>query len=267
MLFQVKVVSQADYDAHIAELRAAGNTGLLGTQYGKQDNVSAVGRREHRRVHRPAGTEGTSDDIDTGTAHAAAARRSGGGSAGGSQVARKGNIIVEYLTTTDHKKIGYLYLITSFIYFLIGGVLALIIRAQLAAPGPARRRDAGDLQPDLHDARHDHAADVRDAALRGVRERADAAADRRARRRVPAAQRVRVLAVLLRQPRRRVRVLHPGRRGQLRLDGLLAALERGVLAGPRRHAVGVRPRPLRASARSSARSTSSPRSSRCARPA
>ena len=55
--------------------------------------------------------------------------------AGGSQVARKGNIVVEYLTTTDHKKIGFLYLITSFVYFLIGGVLALIIRAQLAAPG------------------------------------------------------------------------------------------------------------------------------------
>jgi cytochrome c oxidase subunit 1 len=54
---------------------------------------------------------------------------------GGSQVERKGNLIVEYLTTTDHKKIGYLYLTTSFIYFLIGGVLALIIRAQLAAPG------------------------------------------------------------------------------------------------------------------------------------
>jgi cytochrome c oxidase subunit 1 len=54
---------------------------------------------------------------------------------GGSQVARKGNLVVEYLTTTDHKKIGYLYLVTSFIYFLIGGVLALIIRAQLAAPG------------------------------------------------------------------------------------------------------------------------------------
>ncbi|MBW4043128.1 MAG: cytochrome ubiquinol oxidase subunit I, partial [Acidobacteria bacterium] len=54
---------------------------------------------------------------------------------GGSQVARKGNLIVEYLTTTDHKKIGYLYLVTSFVYFLIGGVLALIIRAQLFEPG------------------------------------------------------------------------------------------------------------------------------------
>ena len=47
----------------------------------------------------------------------------------------KGQIIVDWLTTTDHKKIGYLYLITSFIYFLIGGVMALVIRAQLALPG------------------------------------------------------------------------------------------------------------------------------------
>ena len=50
-------------------------------------------------------------------------------------VARKGNVFVDWLTTTDHKKIGYLYLITSFAYFLIGGVMALVIRAQLFAPG------------------------------------------------------------------------------------------------------------------------------------
>jgi cytochrome c oxidase subunit I len=47
----------------------------------------------------------------------------------------KGNVVVSWLTTTDHKTIGYLYLITSFIYFLMGGVMALIIRAQLFAPG------------------------------------------------------------------------------------------------------------------------------------
>ena len=50
-------------------------------------------------------------------------------------VARKGNVFVDWITTTDHKKIGYLYLITSFLYFLIGGVMALVIRAQLFAPG------------------------------------------------------------------------------------------------------------------------------------
>ena len=50
-------------------------------------------------------------------------------------VARSGNVFVEWITTTDHKKVGYLYLITSFIYFLLGGVMALVIRAQLFAPG------------------------------------------------------------------------------------------------------------------------------------
>ena len=47
----------------------------------------------------------------------------------------KGRIIVDWLTTTDHKKIGYLYLITSILYFVIAGIMALVIRAQLAAPG------------------------------------------------------------------------------------------------------------------------------------
>ncbi|TPW76367.1 aa3-type cytochrome oxidase subunit I [Schumannella soli] len=48
---------------------------------------------------------------------------------------RKGNVIVKWLTTTDHKTIGYLYLITSFLFFLIGGVMALVIRAELFTPG------------------------------------------------------------------------------------------------------------------------------------
>ncbi|CAN5495075.1 cytochrome c oxidase subunit I [soil metagenome] len=54
---------------------------------------------------------------------------------GGGGVERKGNVVVRWITTTDHKTIGYLYLITSFIYFCIGGVLALIIRAELFTPG------------------------------------------------------------------------------------------------------------------------------------
>ena len=48
---------------------------------------------------------------------------------------RKGNVLVDWITTTDHKKIGYMYLITSFLYFCIGGVMALMIRAQLWSPG------------------------------------------------------------------------------------------------------------------------------------
>jgi cytochrome c oxidase subunit 1 len=52
-------------------------------------------------------------------------------------VGRKGSVIVSWMTSTDHKTIGYLYLITSFLYFCLGGVMALVIRAQLFAPGLA----------------------------------------------------------------------------------------------------------------------------------
>ncbi|MDQ3933845.1 MAG: cytochrome c oxidase subunit I [Actinomycetota bacterium] len=37
-----------------------------------------------------------------------------------------------WLTTTDHKKIGILYLVTTFVFFLLGGVEALLMRLQLS---------------------------------------------------------------------------------------------------------------------------------------
>jgi cytochrome c oxidase subunit 1 len=46
-----------------------------------------------------------------------------------------GHLVVDWLTTTDHKKIGHLYLITSFGFFLAGGLMALLMRAELARPG------------------------------------------------------------------------------------------------------------------------------------
>ncbi|KUL71271.1 hypothetical protein ADL34_25550 [Streptomyces sp. NRRL WC-3605] len=45
-----------------------------------------------------------------------------------------GRAIVDWLTTTDHKRIGTLYLATSFVFFLIGGAFALVMRAELARP-------------------------------------------------------------------------------------------------------------------------------------
>ena len=39
-----------------------------------------------------------------------------------------------WITTTDHKKIGTLYLFTALFFFLVGGLEAEIIRAQLGAP-------------------------------------------------------------------------------------------------------------------------------------
>ncbi|MFG2430656.1 cbb3-type cytochrome c oxidase subunit I, partial [Streptomyces sp. NPDC048590] len=46
-----------------------------------------------------------------------------------------GNVVIRWLTTTDHKTIGTLYLSTSFAFFLVGGILALVMRAELARPG------------------------------------------------------------------------------------------------------------------------------------
>src|SRR5947209_5296092 len=43
--------------------------------------------------------------------------------------------LYEWLTTTDHKKIGILYVANSFLFFFIGGILALGVRAELAQPG------------------------------------------------------------------------------------------------------------------------------------
>src|SRR5947209_7914220 len=39
-----------------------------------------------------------------------------------------------WMTTVDHKRIGILYGVTSFTFFLVGGSEALLIRAQLARP-------------------------------------------------------------------------------------------------------------------------------------
>jgi cytochrome c oxidase subunit 1 len=46
----------------------------------------------------------------------------------------RGSILAEWLSSTDHKIIGHLYLITSFGFFLIGGLMALIMRTQLFEP-------------------------------------------------------------------------------------------------------------------------------------
>ena len=47
----------------------------------------------------------------------------------------RGRTAVKWLTSTDHKTIGYLYLITSFVWFILAGVMALVIRAELWEPG------------------------------------------------------------------------------------------------------------------------------------
>ncbi|CAN5833198.1 cytochrome c oxidase subunit I [soil metagenome] len=46
-----------------------------------------------------------------------------------------GQLAAKVMSTTDHKVIGNLYFVTSFAFFLVGGVLALLIRTELAQPG------------------------------------------------------------------------------------------------------------------------------------
>ena len=43
--------------------------------------------------------------------------------------------VLDWLTTVDHKKIGILYIVNSFIFFFAAGILALVIRSELAVPG------------------------------------------------------------------------------------------------------------------------------------
>ena len=53
--------------------------------------------------------------------------------------------IGSWVTTTDHKKIGVMYMYTAFFFFLFGGVEALLVRTQLAVP------DNGVLSPEQYD--------------------------------------------------------------------------------------------------------------------
>jgi cytochrome c oxidase subunit 1 len=49
-------------------------------------------------------------------------------------VAEKGSRLSNLLRTTDHKTIGLMYLTTSFAFFIAGGLMALLMRAELARP-------------------------------------------------------------------------------------------------------------------------------------
>ena len=53
----------------------------------------------------------------------------------GAQPSSKGKNFVKWITSTDHKTIGYMYLMATFGWFLVGGLLALFLRAELTRPG------------------------------------------------------------------------------------------------------------------------------------
>ncbi|MGV9835518.1 aa3-type cytochrome oxidase subunit I [Nocardia niigatensis] len=47
----------------------------------------------------------------------------------------KGSFIYKMVTTTDPKVLGVMYLVTAMSFFMVGGIMALLMRAELARPG------------------------------------------------------------------------------------------------------------------------------------
>jgi cytochrome c oxidase subunit 1 len=54
---------------------------------------------------------------------------------GASHPRSRGSVLLSLFRTTDHKQIGIMYMVTSFVFFLVGGLMALIMRGELARPG------------------------------------------------------------------------------------------------------------------------------------
>ena len=142
-----------------------------------------------------------------------------------------------WLTTTDHKKIGIMYVINSFVFFFIGGLLALGVRTELAQPGLQFLTDTP-VQRVLHDARHVHDLPVRDPDAGGLRQLRRAAPDRRPGHGLPADQRAVVLDAAAGRDPAPARLRDRRDRGG-RLDELRAAV-RGPSAGGDR----LRPGPV-----------------------
>src|SRR5438034_7791321 len=53
---------------------------------------------------------------------------------GDSSLTAQRSALLHWVTTVDHKEIGLLYLVTTLVFFGVGGVEALLIRLQLATP-------------------------------------------------------------------------------------------------------------------------------------
>ena len=123
------------------------------------------------------------------------------------------------MTTTDHKTIGKMYLVTSFGLFLIGGLMALLMRSELAVPG---LQFLSNEQYNQLFTMHGtimlllYAVPVAYGFANYILPLQIGAPDVA----FPAPQRVRVLAVCLRVADRARRVHHSGRCRGLRMDRL-----------------------------------------------
>ena len=129
---------------------------------------------------------------------------------------------VDWIVTTDHKKIGIMYLVLTFVFFMLGGVEALLMRVQLAVPNNTL----------LSGERYNELLTLHGTTMiflfvvpgdGRVRQLLRAADDRRTGHGVPAAQRAFVLAAARRRDRLLRDALLPPAGG--RLVELPAAVE------------------------------------------
>src|SRR5438876_6061644 len=54
--------------------------------------------------------------------------------AGTLTIPKQRSALMDWVMTVDHKKIGILYLVAAFCFFVIGGIEALLMRTQLGTP-------------------------------------------------------------------------------------------------------------------------------------
>ena len=124
-----------------------------------------------------------------------------------------------FRVNTDHKVIGMQYLATTIFFFLAGGLLAMLVRAELAKPG-MQFFDNQTYNGLFSGACVADDLPVRDSGVRRARELRRAAHARRARHGVPTPQRVVVLAAADRRDHDAVELPRPRWRIRGRLDRL-----------------------------------------------
>ena len=131
--------------------------------------------------------------------------------------------VASWVVTTDHKRIGILYIVTS-LALLRRGRRPRAADPHAADPGEHRPHRPGRLQPAGHDARDDDGLPRHRPGLGRLRELPRPADDRRPRHGLPAAERALVLALPLRRDRALLELVRRRRRAERRLDELPAAL-------------------------------------------
>ena len=144
---------------------------------------------------------------------------------------RRGRVM-SWITTVDHKRIGILYLATSLVFFTAGGILALLMRSQLATADESfiTKNSYNELFT-IHGTTMIFLFIVPFWA--GLANFLVPADDRRARHGLPAAERRVVLVLPLRRHRHVHELPLERRRGEVRLVQLPARLREVLLARQR----------------------------------